>query len=89
MQEQEKKGKWTERYEVGLMVISIALILALVVALTLFPEEGKAAAAGVMAFLTQTFGSPMMLIAFGVIVFLICICFMKYGEIRFGNEKPQ
>lgn len=89
MQEQEKKGKWTERYEVGLMVISIALILALVVALTLFPEEGKAAAAGVMAFLTQTFGSPMMLIAFGVIVFLICICFTKYGEIRFGNEKPQ
>ena len=85
----EKKGKLSEHYEIGLMIISISVIIALVVGLTLFPEEGKVVAATVLSVLTETFGSPMMVITLGVIIFLIAICFTKYGEIRFGNEKPQ
>lgn len=89
MNNSDKKEKLTERYEIGLMVISIAVIIALVVFLTVFPEQGREIASTILTVLTHTFGSPMMVISFGIIVFLICICFTKYGEIRFGNEKPQ
>ncbi len=57
----EKKGKLSEHYEIGLMIISISVIIALVVGLTLFPEEGKVVAATVLSVLTETFGSPTML----------------------------
>ena len=86
---ENKKGKLTDKYEVGLMIVSILVIVALVAALTLFPVEGKEVAAKVLSILTETFGSPMMLVTLGVVIFLIAICFTKYGEIRFGNEKPQ
>lgn len=84
-----KRKKIGERYEVGLMIVSILVIIALVAGLTLFPEQGRATGSAVLSLLTETFGSPMLIISFGIFVFLICICFTKYGDIRLGNEKPQ
>lgn len=86
---QEKTNSLKDRYEVALMVISVALILALVVGLTLFPEQGTQMAGQVMKVLTHTFGSTMQLITAIILIFLIGLGFSKYGNIRFGNEKPQ
>lgn len=85
----EGKGKLSSRYEVGLMVISIVLIVALVAGLTAFPEQGNAVANSILKFLTHTLGSPIMLITLAILIFLIVLCFTKYGDIRFGNEKPK
>jgi flagellar biosynthesis protein FliQ len=37
---QENSNSLKDRYEVGLMVISVVIIIALVVGLTLFPAQG-------------------------------------------------
>lgn len=91
MEGKENKGskKLGDRYEVGLMAVSVVIILALMIGLTMFPEEGKALGANVMYMLTHTFGSTMQLVTVVVLVFLVALAFSKYGNIRFGNCKPQ
>ena len=54
-----EKKKLNEKYEVGLMIVSIVIILALMIGMTLYPEAGKAIGAQVMHGLTYTFGSVM------------------------------
>ncbi len=83
-----KKGL-NEKYEVGLMIISVIIILALMVSLTMFPEAGKEIGADVMRVLTHTFGSTMQLITAVILIFLVGLGFSKYGNIRFGNCKPE
>ncbi len=85
----KKKTKLSERYEIILMAISVLLIVAFVTGLTLFPEEGNALANSILKLLTHTFGSPIMIITLVILLFLIGICFTKYGDIRLGNEKPK
>ncbi len=87
--EEKKKEKLTEKYEVVLMALSIIIILALVAGLTVYPEQGKAVAASVLNLLTHTFGSTMQLFTVLVIIFLVAICFTKYGDIRLGKAKPE
>lgn len=89
MSNDTKKQGISSKYEIGLMVISIAIIVALVAGLTAFPMEGKEVAAGVMKLLTNTFGSTIQVFTIVILLFLIGICFTKYGDIRFGNEKPE
>lgn len=86
---QEKTNSLKDKYEVTLMVISIVIIIALVVGLTAFPEQGTQMAGQVMKVLTHTFGSSMQIITVIILIFLIGLAFSKYGSIRFGNEKPQ
>ena len=83
-----KKGL-NEKYEVGLMIISVVIIIAMMVGMTLYPETGKAIGAAVMHTLTHTFGSTMQLVTVIVLIFLVALAFSKYGNIRFGNCKPQ
>lgn len=84
-----KKNKLSDKYEVGLMSISILVIILTVGGLTLFPTKGKFVAGKIMYILTQTFGSSMQIISALIMLFLIGLAFSKYGEIRLGNEKPQ
>lgn len=42
-----EKKKLNEKYEVGLMIVSIVIILALMIGMTLYPEAGKAIGAQV------------------------------------------
>lgn len=83
-----KKGL-NEKYEVGLMIISVVIIIAMMIGMTLYPETGKAIGAAVMHTLTHTFGSTMQLVTVIVLIFLVALAFSKYGNIRFGNCKPQ
>ncbi len=81
--------KLSERYEIGLMVLSLIIIIAVVLGLTMFPEQGVATANAVLSFLTNTFGSTMQLFTVIILIFLVGLSLSKYGDIRFGNEKPQ
>lgn len=84
-----EKNKLTEKYEVGLMIISVAIILTLVTGMTLFPAKGAEIGATVMHVLTHTFGSVMQLFTMIVLIFLVALAFSKFGNIRFGTCKPE
>lgn len=84
-----EKKKLNEKYEVGLMIVSIVIILALMIGMTLYPEAGKAIGAQVMHALTYTLGSVMQFFTVIVLIFLVALAFSKYGNIRFGNCKPE
>ncbi|MCT4631494.1 MAG: BCCT family transporter [Firmicutes bacterium] len=86
---ERKKQGLSEKYEIGLMSVSILVILGVVAGLTMYPEQGKVVAGSIMSFLTNTFGSTMQLLTVIILLFLIGISFSKYGDIRLGNEKPQ
>ncbi|MCI1958923.1 MAG: BCCT family transporter [Clostridia bacterium] len=79
----------SDKFEIGLMIISILIVIALVAGLSIFPEQGKVFAANVMYVLTHTFGSTMQIITIIVLLFLVGLGFSKYGNIRFGHCKPQ
>lgn len=84
-----KKERLTEKYEVGLMIASLLVIAVIVGGLTIFPEQGVAISHAIMNLLTHTLGSAMQLIAFVILLFLLILALSKYGDIRFGNTKPQ
>lgn len=83
------KRKLSDKYEVGLMIISVIIIAALAIGMSVFPERGKEIGAAVMHMLTHTFGSVMQLITMVILLFLVALAFSKYGNIRFGNSKPE
>ncbi|WP_240375089.1 BCCT family transporter [Bacillus piscicola] len=85
----EEKSTVKKSYDVTLISISLAVVLAIVLLLSIFPEQGTAIADQLFGFLTQLFGSPVLLFTFGVVVFLGYLAFSKYGEIRLGKEAPQ
>lgn len=89
MNNQENKKSLKERYEVGLMSISVLIIIALVAGLTMFPEKGKIVAGQLMNMLTKTFGSTMQIITVIILTFLVALSFSKYGEIRLGDSRPE
>ncbi|MDD3393705.1 MAG: glycine/betaine ABC transporter [Clostridia bacterium] len=89
MSNPNNKGKLSEKYEIGLMVVSVAIIVAVVVGLTAFPEQGVAVANSIMKLITKTFGSAIQVFSLAIIIFLVGLCFTKYGDIRFGNKKPK
>lgn len=84
-----EKKKLTQKYEIGLMVVSLVIVAIMVIGLTVFPETGVAIAGSIMNFLTHRLGSAMQFIALGIIIGLIVLAFSKYGNIRLGNSKPE
>lgn len=84
-----EKKSLSQKYEVGLMAASLAIVAAMVLGLTLFPEQGVEISHAIMNLLTHTFGSVMQFIAFVIFVFLIVLALSKYGSIRLGNSKPE
>lgn len=88
MDNNEKKGL-SQKYEIGVMIASLAVIAIMVIGLTAFPEFGVNMAHGIMHFLTYNFGSATQVIALGVFAGLIVLALSKYGDIRLGNEKPE
>ena len=89
MAQQENSGSLFKKYDVPLMAVSLAIIGAMVLGFTMFPEEGNALARKVMYLLTHTLGSPMQVLSFGILVFLVGLAFSKYGDIRLGKTKPD
>ena len=81
--------KLNEKYSVTLMTVSILIIAALVIFITLNPERSIEMGNGLMYFLTHTFGSVTQGIAMIIFILLIVLALTKYGNVRFGKEKPQ
>lgn len=89
MKAEVKETRLSEKYEIGLMASSIIIISAIVAVFTIFPEVGKSIAANTLYILTRTFGSTIQLITIFILLFLVVLSMSKYGDIRFGNQKPQ
>ncbi len=87
--ENRQKTKLTEKYEVGLMIVSVFIVALMVVGLTVWPDKGKEIAGNLLNMLTHTFGSTMQFITVIILVFLIILGVSKYGNIRLGNKKPK
>lgn len=83
------KEKLSNKYEVVLMIVSVVIILGMLIGFSVWPDQAVNIGSSVFHFMTYTFGSVMQFIAFIVIVFLVFLAFSKYGNIRFGNQKPQ
>ena len=83
------RKRLSEKYEVGLMIASLIIVGIMVLGLTIFPEQGVEVSHAIMNLLTHTFGSVMQFIAVIVFGFLLFLAFSKYGNIRFGNSKPE
>lgn len=89
MEQHVEKRSLGQRYEVALIIVSVAITLAVVAGLTLFPEQGTALADDLLYLLTRTFGSFMQVFTVIVLVFLVALGVSKYGEIRLGTAKPK
>ena len=81
--------KINKDYSVALMAISIAIIGVLVVLITMNPEKSVELGNGLLFFLTHTFGSVTQGIAMIIFIGLIVLALSKYGNVRFGKQKPQ
>ena len=84
-----EKKKLTERYEIGLMVVSLLIVAALVIMLTVWPEKGMAFTESIRHFIIYRMGSIIQLMAVGIFIGLIILALSKYGNIRLGHSKPE
>ncbi|MFV0409225.1 MAG: BCCT family transporter, partial [Paracoccus sp. (in: a-proteobacteria)] len=70
---------------------SLAVIAAVVAPLLLFPEAGPAAVNAAFAFATGKFGWLYLIAGLAAVVFLICLAFSRYGNVRLGgpDDVPE
>lgn len=69
--------------------LSLFFVFTSVLALALYPEQAIALAGKVMFWTTSIFAAPVLLFAFGSIIFVLLLAFSKYGKIKLGEGKPQ
>ena len=84
-----EKKPLSQKYEIGLMVVSLLFVAALVVMLTVWPEKGMAFTESIRHFIIYSMGSVIQFIALGIFVGLIILAMSKYGNIRLGHSKPE
>ncbi|WP_240374038.1 BCCT family transporter [Bacillus piscicola] len=73
----------------GIFFASLMLIAIIVVPVLINAEKGTQLLSSVLAFLTSNFGALYLvgaMVVFGIVMYL---GFGKYGNIRFGNTKPE
>jgi len=76
-------------FDPTLIFVSLGVIVALIVGLAIAPEAGTHIADVIFGFMTDTFGSAVLLFTFGCVVFLTIIALSRYGEIRLGDGPPD
>ena len=72
-----------------LISVSIALVVVVVGALYLQPEQSQVVASLIFSKLTAWFGSLVLLFTFLGVLLLTFVAFSKYGRIRLGNDQPE
>lgn len=72
-----------------LISVSIALVVIVVGALYLQPEQSQTVASLIFGKLTTWFGSVVLLFTFLGVLLLTFVATSKYGRIRLGNEQPE
>lgn len=78
-----------KKLDMPLLITSIVIVTAIVLGLTLFPEAGKAGANTIFKLFTMLFGTPVLLLVFGAVMFLTFLGFSKYGSIQLGEGTPE
>ena len=70
---------------------SVAVLLALILPLAIYPEEGKVLLGQAFEYLTTQFGVLYILAGVGALVFLLYLAFGRHGSIVFdrSGEGPQ
>lgn len=82
-------SKQKRGYDLPLIAISLSVVGLLILALVVFPEQSNDIADGVFGQLTAVVGTPTLIVTFAALVFLVCLAFSKFGNIRLGDRPPQ
>jgi BCCT family betaine/carnitine transporter len=72
-----------------LLIASVSIVLAVVVSLSLFPEQSSKGASWLFNLFTMIFGTPVLLGVFLAVLLLTGIALSKYGNIKLGEGKPE
>ncbi|WP_295315278.1 BCCT family transporter [Roseobacter sp.] len=79
------------RLDRRVFIPSLAVLIAVVAPMILFPEAGPAAVSAAFAFATGQFGWLYLLAGFGAVVFLVGLAISRYGNVRLGgpDDAPE
>lgn len=75
----------------GNVVYIVSLVISLVISIyaIVFPEHFSRISNAVFCFLTESFSWFYQLVMFGFVVFVLCVAFSKYGNIRLGRDDSK
>lgn len=79
----------SQKFDISVMLISFAVVIALVIGTLVSPEGANSVASSVFKFITVSLGSPILLFVFGCLLLCLYLAFSKYGSIRMGNSEPD
>ncbi|WP_147821179.1 BCCT family transporter [Salidesulfovibrio onnuriiensis] len=79
----------TKKLDMFLILTSLAVVAAIVLGLTMYPEAGKDAANYLFNLFTMIFGAPVLVAVFASVLFLTVLGFSKYGSIKLGEGQPE
>lgn len=77
------------RRDMPLSLASLAILALSVGGLAAFPKQSIAGAEQVLYWCTTIFASPVLLFAFGSLLFVVGLACSKYGKIRLGDGAPD
>lgn len=77
------------RRDMPLAIVSLLIVFALVLVMTVMPQASIAVADRLMYWCTTAFASPILLFAFSCVLFVIWLGMSKYGQIRLGEGPPD
>ncbi len=78
-----------KRLDTFLLSISLGFVIAIVAGLTIFPDKGNEIANYLFSTFNSIFGTPVLLLVFGSVIFLAALGVSKYGNIRLGEGTPE
>ena len=83
-----KQGKNSD-VEVGLIVVSVAVLIVFIIFMILNPESTLNAISSFFNLMISGLGSIFEVVAFVTFIVGLYLCFGKYGKVRLGNCKPE
>lgn len=83
-----KQGKNSD-VEVGLIVVSVAVLIVFIIFMIFNPESTLNAISSFFNLMISGLGSIFEVVAFVTFIVGLYLCFGKYGKVRLGNCKPE
>ena len=80
-----------DKLEKLVFFLSASVVLLVIILLLMFPEVSKSAVSSLMSFMTTKLGFLYILAYVVIVVFLIWLCFGRYGKVVLGapDEEPE
>lgn len=88
MENNPKRNKNSD-VEVGLIVVSVAILIAFIILMIVNPDGTLNAITAFFNSMISGLGPVFLVVAFAGFVIGLYFCFGKYGKIRLGNCKPE